>query len=259
MKPTLQRYNCIFLNITLEDFIQQPSRNCRPFVTGSLGLPDHGGHSTVMASSFPPSSARMPCFIPVELPPVRICSKEARLLDYFTNFIAPKCATDIGINPYLNIVLPIAARSPSGPLFRIIMAVASIQLYNLGHAEEALSSMELHGLALTSLRNYLAGNQQSPEETIITTLMMGFLEVSCPQYQITFSYPQYCSPPNPPRTKYTDYKLDTRKLPTLMDLACRVRLEISCVTQKSEDEESKALSFRHDLVSHPRRTRLNGL
>lgn len=67
------------------------------------------------------------------------------------------------------------------------MAVASTQLHNLGHAEEAISSMELHELALTSLRTYLVGNQQSPEETIITTLMMGFLEVSCSQYRIAFS------------------------------------------------------------------------
>lgn len=70
------------------------------------------------------------------------------------------------------------------------MAVASIQLHNLGRTEEVITSMELHGLALASLRNYLVGNQQSPEETIITTLMMGFLEVSCPQYRITLSYSQ---------------------------------------------------------------------
>lgn len=99
-KPTLQVYNCIFLNVTLKDFQRRP-RKCRPSVTEGLGLTDHGGHSTVMPSSHPPSHARMPPSVTVELPPVRISSQETRLLDYFTNFIAPKCATDTGINPFL--------------------------------------------------------------------------------------------------------------------------------------------------------------
>lgn len=61
------------------------------------------------------------------------------------------------------------------------------------------------------------------------------------------------------RMNFTEYKLDPRKLPTLMDYSCRVQLEVLRVTRKSVDEESKASPFRHDLVSRPRRTRFNGL
>lgn len=58
------------------------------------------------------------------------------------------------------------------------MAVAASQMYNLGHGEMEALTWESRGLALSTLRNHLRGSQQTPEETIIATVMMSFLEVS---------------------------------------------------------------------------------
>lgn len=109
---------------------------------------------------------------------MKISCKELRLWDYFATFIAPKCALSIDPNPYRDVVLRLAAHAPRGPLFEVIMAVAATQMHNLGHGEMGVSTWKLRGLALRSLRHQLTGSHQTPQEIIVTTVMMGFLEVS---------------------------------------------------------------------------------
>ena len=128
------------------------------------------------------------------LPPTRLSSlglsvREARLWDYFVNFITPQCAVRLAANPYRSIVLRIAAASPGGPLFQCVMAIAASQMHNLRHGEHHTSSWEFRALALKSLRCHLDVTQHGPEEAIATIVMLSFLEVS--KTQTLWKY--YCS------------------------------------------------------------------
>lgn len=164
----------MFLSTTLQDF-EGPAKNSRALAS----LEPRTTRSYLDSlCEYPGSSS-----VPVGILPIKMSSKEARLWDYFANFIAPQCTVSTGLNPYHDIVLRLAARSPCGPLFRVIMAVAASELHNLGQGEEEAVVSEFRGLALRSLITYLTGSQQTPQETIVTTVMMAFLEVSlslCP-------------------------------------------------------------------------------
>lgn len=119
---------------------------------------------------------------------VRMSSAELRLWSYFASFIAPRCALRVEApNPYRDVVLRLAGHAPRGPLFGVVMAVAATQMHNLGHGgDEATgaAAWALCGRALRSLRRRLGagGERETPQEVIVATVMMGFLEVSsvCP-------------------------------------------------------------------------------
>lgn len=174
----LQVLGWMFLNTTYQDFDGLVDRDVAPLVREPEHLKYRGNLSPTSDSQL--QCTLSPRSVPVGLSPVRMSSQEGRLWNYFESFITPQCAVSDGLNPYRDVVLRLAAHSPHGPLFRVIMAVAASQMHNLGHGGME-AACEARGIALGALRRRLASEHHTTEEIIITTVMMGFLEVSIPR------------------------------------------------------------------------------
>ncbi|EPE04131.1 zn 2cys6 transcription factor [Ophiostoma piceae UAMH 11346] len=133
-------------------------------------------------------------------------STESRLLEYFINFITPRCA--LASNPYQDILLRLAVTEARGPLMDCIMAVAANQMQIVGHGESAASALHRRDRALSALRRQVGifesavsdvplgsrSIESSPlpkagsvlkasDQLIWSAVMMCFFEISldCPQ------------------------------------------------------------------------------
>ncbi|KUI55310.1 hypothetical protein VP1G_02690 [Cytospora mali] len=165
----------MFLNVAYRDFEDAASSEDIDLV--DLGLITVHDMQRTRDPFCQPPGLCTPSSLPTGLPALKISSKEARLWDYFVNFITPQCAVRLAANPYRSVVLRIAAAAPGGPLFQCVMAIAASQMYNLRHGEPGTSTWEFRALALKSLRSHLDANQHGPEEAIVTIVMMSFLEI----------------------------------------------------------------------------------
>lgn len=80
--------------------------------------------------------------------------QESHLLEYFINFITPRCA--LVDNPYRDILLRLALTGARGPLMDCIMAAAANQMQIVGHGESAESALHRRDRALTGLREQVS-------------------------------------------------------------------------------------------------------
>lgn len=197
--PTV--YDWMFVNVAFQDFDDIASGQYKNLVGLSPALAQDVQRTEDLFCQSP--GLLGPSLRPTGLSNMTISNKEARLWDYFVNFITPQCAVRLTANPYRSVVLRIAAATPGGPLFQCVMAIAASQMHTLGHGELEISPCNFRGLAFRSLRRHLDASQHGPEEAIVTVVMMSFLEVS---------NLQECE-----KHTTTNRKKDTRELLTFVD------------------------------------------
>lgn len=180
---TVERW--MFLNTTFDDF-NASSGDDEPWIDDSAS-----DAQSTLSSSTPSTSIEI--FDPPTVTSPRsldffsLSKEHSRLWDYFTVFVAPRCALNHETNPYRNVILRIAAVSPQGPLFQCIMAVSASQMQMLKHGNPQISIWDHRNRALAALRNQVVNyNSQSRmiteaaigiEQIISSTLMMCFYEV----------------------------------------------------------------------------------
>lgn len=177
----------MFLNTTFNDF-DAPTGDDESSIDDSVS----DSQSALSASApsvsldvFDPQSVTFPRSLDF----FSFSREHSRLWDYFTAFVAPRCALNHGTNPYLNVIPRIATASPQGPLFQCIMAVSASQMQMLKHGDPQISIWGHRNRALTALRNQVvhydsqanvfADSAIGIEQIISSTLMMCFYEVSC--------------------------------------------------------------------------------
>lgn len=174
----------MFLNAAFRDFddvfnVTKGVSTSQHMSRNSICLdPDDTSLQASETNNFPDLGTGDDHFFPRSLPHMVLSLKESRLWDYFSGFIAPKCAVSLNTNPYRNVVLRAAAHAPKGPLFLCIMAISASQMHSLGHGENEASAWTFRGLALGSLRRHLLEKKHISEEAIVASVMLSFLEVS---------------------------------------------------------------------------------
>jgi hypothetical protein len=130
------------------------------------------------------SPPRTPRYIPY----IKLSTEESRLWIYFSDFIAPRCVLIESVNPFLDMILRLAATYTTGSLFHCVMAVSIRQMQILGHGDPQLSLWSYRNQALAILRKEIVGYESGSEGTsaskerihqiLLSTVMMCFFEVS---------------------------------------------------------------------------------
>jgi len=118
------------------------------------------------------------------LPIISVSDADAQLLCYYIYDLSPKCSLNAHLNPYLNVLLPVAYEFE--PLRHTLLAASACQLYHFsGNRQHELHSLRHRSKAIRGLNEHLS-KERMDWKSLATMVMFCFRDVCS-----SFSYVSY--------------------------------------------------------------------
>ena len=115
-------------------------------------------------------------FIPPAITVFDFTSIETQLLEYYVYSLAPKCSLSIDLNPYLDVLLPVACEF--APLRHTLLAASACQLYHIsGENSFQVQSLRHRSKAIRGLNEHLA-RQKMDWQSLATMVMFCFRDIT---------------------------------------------------------------------------------
>lgn len=113
--------------------------------------------------------------LPPSLPIISVSDVDSQLLGYYIYDLSPKCSLNAHLNPYLNVLLPVAYEFE--PLRNTLLAAAACQLYHLsGNRQYELHSLRHRSKAILGLNGHL-NKERMDWKSLATMVMFCFRDV----------------------------------------------------------------------------------
>jgi hypothetical protein len=110
------------------------------------------------------------------IPLFTLTNTEPYLLDYYINYLAPKCSLSTALNPYLDVLLPIAYEF--APLRHTLLAASACQLYHFsGDRTFEVQSLRHRSKAISGLNRHL-GTTKMDWKSLATMVMFCFRDIT---------------------------------------------------------------------------------
>jgi hypothetical protein len=113
---------------------------------------------------------------PKAIPIFSFTSIETQLMDYYIRSLAPKCSLSIDLNPYLDVLLPVAY--DFAPLRHTLLAASACQLFHFsGEKVYEVQSLRHRSKAIRGLNEHL-GREKMEWKSLATMAMFCFRDIT---------------------------------------------------------------------------------
>lgn len=124
----------------------------------------------------PPFTHATDILIPPTIPIFALTSIETQLIEYYIHSLAPKCSLSIDLNPYLDVLLPVAY--DFAPLRHTLIAASACQLFHFsGERIFEVHSLRHRSKAIRGLNEHL-GREKTDWKSLATMAMFCFRDIT---------------------------------------------------------------------------------
>ncbi|KAJ4292360.1 hypothetical protein N0V90_009021 [Kalmusia sp. IMI 367209] len=137
---------------------------------------DEIASSIAIHDSLRPESWNLDLLDPSCIPLLSFSDADAQLLSYYIHELSPKCSLSVDLNPYLNVLLPVAYDFE--PLRHTLLAASACQLYHFsGDRQYELHSLRHRSKAIRGLNEHLS-IEHMDWKSLATMVMFCFRDIT---------------------------------------------------------------------------------